>query len=108
MHPEAGSGTYFAFIHNKFNFNNRKTASFPRGAVYLISGKFNPKAEQPIEFSRPKFFLERKNRANSFYTSYTVVGDKRILWYPDGKHYLLGREIGKEWLEWDDSKDSPK
>ena len=51
-----------------------------------------------------KFFLERKNRANSFYTSYTVVGDKRILWYPDGKHYLLGREIGKEWLEWDETK----
>ena len=104
VHPEAGSGTYFAFIHNKFDFTNRKTASFPRGALYLIAGRFNPKAEQPVEFSRPKFFLERKNRANSFYTSYTVVGDKRILWYPDGKHYLLGREIGKEWLEWDDAK----
>ena len=97
--PEAGSGRYFAFVHNKFNFENKRTASGPRGALYLIAGKFNPKAEQPIEFSEPKFFLERKNAWNSFYTSYTVVGEKRILWYPDGKHYLLGREIGEEWFE---------
>ena len=99
VHPEAGSGTYFALIHNKFDFGNRKTASFPRGAVYFIAGRFNPKAEQPIEFAEPQFFLERKNRSNSMYTSYTVVGDERVLWYPDGKHYLLGRKIGKEWFD---------
>ena len=96
--PEAGSGTYFAFIHNTFDFANRKRASVPRGALYLIAGKFNPKAEQPIEFAPPKFFLERKKAWNSLYTSYTVVGDRRILWYPDAKYYLLGREIGAEWF----------
>jgi hypothetical protein len=94
---EAASGYYFAMIHNTFDFNGKR-GSQRRGPLYLIAGRFNPDAEQPIEFTAPKLFAPRDNR-NSFYTSYTVVDGKGILWFPDRKFFLLGREIRPEWFE---------
>ena len=32
------------------------------------------------------------------YDSLTEHDGKRILWYPDRKHFLLGKEITDEWL----------
>ena len=87
---EAGNGTYFALIHN--------AVCKDRGPLYLIAGKFNPQAEQPIEFSKPKLFAPRV-KWNSFYTSYTILDGKGILWFPDVKFYLLGRVIGDEWFQ---------
>ena len=95
--PEAGSGTYFALIHNTFDFKSN-TAYQPRGQLYLIAGTFRPDAEQPIWFSRPKLFAPRKN-GNSFYTSYCIVDGKGVLWYNDMKFYLCGRVIGPEWFD---------
>ncbi len=96
---EAGSGYYFSFVHDTFDFNNRETAYQVRGPLYLIAGRFDPQAEQPIAFLKPKFFAGRGNGAwNSFYTSYTVVDGEGVLWYPDMKYYLLGRKIGPEWF----------
>jgi len=94
--PEAASGFYFALVHNTFDFDG-KTEYQARGPLYLLAGKFNPKAEQPIEFAPPKLFAERP-AGNSFYTSYAVVDGKGILWFPDMKFYLLGRVIGEEWF----------
>jgi len=34
-----------------------------------------------------------------FYTSYSIVDGKAILWYNDTKFYLCGRVIGPEWFE---------
>jgi hypothetical protein len=93
---EAASGEYFAFIHNTFDFNST-TACQPRPQLYLIAGRFDPKGEQPIRFAAPQLFAER-TFGNSFYTSYTVVDGTGILWFPDVKYYLLGREIGSEWF----------
>jgi hypothetical protein len=95
--PEAASGTYFALIHNKFDFKG-DTAYQRRGPLYLIAGKFMPNAEQPIWFKAPKLFAPRTNN-NSFYTSYTVQNGKGVLWFNDVKFFLLGREIGPEWFE---------
>ncbi|MDO4583485.1 MAG: exo-alpha-sialidase [Planctomycetia bacterium] len=96
---EAGSGYYFVLIHNTFDFNpERKTSYQARGPLYLIAGKFMPDAEQPVWFAEPKLFAPRKG-GNSFYTSYTIVDGKGILWFPDMKYYLLGREVGPEWFE---------
>ena len=93
---EAASGEYFAFIHNTFDFKST-TACQRRSQLYLISGRFDPEGEQPIRFAAPKMFAER-TFGNSFYTSYTVVDGKGILWFPDVKYYLLGRVIGPEWF----------
>ncbi len=94
---EAGSGKYFAFIHNTFD-PTQKTAYQKRGPLYLIAGTFNPNAEQPIEFAEPKLFAPRKD-GNSFYTSYTYFDGKGILWFNCGKFFLFGREIGEEWFK---------
>ena len=92
---EAGSGTYFALIHNTYDFSRKDQV---RGPLYLIAGTFDPTGEQPVRFAEPKLFAPRKS-GNSFYASYTVdengVG---ILWFNDMKYWLLGRRIGSEWL----------
>jgi len=95
--PEAASGYYFALVHNTFDFSGKNEYQ-KRGPLYLIAGRFNPKAEQPIEFAPPKLFAPREN-GNSFYTSYAVLDGKGILWFPDTKFYLLGRTIGDEWFQ---------
>lgn len=95
--PEAASGFYFALVHNTFDFNGDSEYQ-NRGPVFFIAGKFNPDAEQPIEFAPMKLFAERPH-GNSFYTSYIIVNGKGILWFPDKKYYLLGRIIGDEWFE---------
>ena len=94
---EAASGFYFALVHNTFDFSGEREYQ-KRGPLYLIAGRFAPDAEQPIAFAPPKLFAEREN-GNSFYTSYTVVDGKGILWFPDHKFYLLGREIGETWFK---------
>ena len=95
--PEAGSGRYFAVVHNKFDFK-AKSAYQDRGPLYLIAGTFQPDAEQPIWFKAPKMFAPRPH-GNSFYTSYCLVDGKGVLWFNDMKFYLLGRVIGPEWFE---------
>ena len=94
---EAASGLYFCLVHNTFDFT-RETAYQNRGPLYLIAGRFNPKAAQPVEFAAPKLFSSRRS-CNSFYSSYTVVGGTGVLWFPDDKYCLVGREIGPEWME---------
>ena len=97
--PEAGSGTYFALVHQTFNFNEpNKNAYQHRGPLYLIAGQFDPHGEQPVKFKAPKLFAPRRG-GNSFYTSYCIVDGKGVLWYNDKKFYLCGRIIGPEWFE---------
>ncbi|MBQ2822475.1 MAG: exo-alpha-sialidase [Thermoguttaceae bacterium] len=96
---EAASGYYFALVHNTFDFQfEKQTAYQARGPLYLIAGKYVEGAHQPIWFTEPQLFAPRKG-GNSFYTSYTVRDGKGILWFPDRKRYLLGREIGPEWFQ---------
>lgn len=95
--PEAASGYYFALVHNTFDFNGENEYQ-ARGPLYLIAGRFNPDAEQPIEFAPMKLFAPRGD-GNSFYSSSTVVDGKTVLWFPDRKFYLMGRVIGDEWFE---------
>jgi hypothetical protein len=95
--PEAASGTYFALVHNTFDFDGEKEYQ-ARGPLYLIAGTYNADAEQPIEFAPMRLFAERPAK-NSFYTSLTVVDGKTVLWFPDKKFYLLGRVIDSEWFQ---------
>ena len=97
--PEAGSGKYFALVHQTFDFNEPKRNAYQhRGPLYLIAGEFDPDGEQPVKFKAPKLFAPRKG-GNSFYTSYCVVDGKGVLWYNDMKFYLCGRVVGPEWFE---------
>ena len=79
---------------------------FCRRSLFLAVGKFEPKAHQPIWFSRPKRLADSDGVAAGVqyrtemgtYGSLTEQGGKRILWYPDRKHFLLGKQITSEWL----------
>jgi hypothetical protein len=93
---EAGSGYYFAFVHNTFDFNGKNEYQ-KRGPLYLIAGTFQKDAEQPVWFAPMKLFIDRKN-GNSFYTSMTIVDGKCVLWFNDMKFFLLGRTIDDSWF----------
>ena len=94
--PEAGSGWYFGLVHLKFDYASQ-TAYQSRGPLYLIPGRYDEKGAQPVRFGKPRLFAPRKN-GNSFYTSYTVVDGKGVLWFNDRKYWLLGRTIGEDWF----------
>jgi len=80
--------------------------NFLRNPAFLAVGEFRPDAHQPIGFSRPKQFLDTqgipigpKGTAEiATYTSLTEWRGQRILWYPDRKYFLLGKQITDDWL----------
>lgn len=94
---EAGSGYYYAFVHNKFDFNDSSPWQ-NRGPLYLIAGTYQADAKQPVWFGEPQLFIDRPG-GNSFYTSSTQIDGKAVLWYPDQKFYLLGRYIDESWFK---------
>ena len=95
---EAGSGTYFALVHDTFDFNHPKKSAYQRrGPLYFLAGKFAPNDAQPVRFVKKRMFAER-SVGNSFYSSYTVRNGEGVLWFNDRKYYILGRKIGPEWF----------
>ena len=83
-----------------------------RAPMFYAVGEFQPKAHQPIWFNQPKVFCDAENVAVgpgnggleggrtwlSFYGAMSYAGGKQILWYPDRKHFLLGKEITPQML----------
>jgi len=92
--PEARSGKYVAFVHNTFDFNSL-TAYQNRGPLFKITGTFMPDAKQPIWFGEAEMFSPRET-GNSFYTSFTAVDGKSVLWFNDNKFYLFGKILSAE------------
>ena len=87
--PEARSGHYVLFLHERFDFEGL-TSYQNRGPLYRRDGHFVPDAEQPVWFDEPVLFAPRES-GNSFYTSYTVLDGVGTLWFGDCKFYLFGR-----------------
>ena len=92
-------------------------SDFNRNQAYISLGEFRDDAWQPVWFSRPKLLCEsgcvpigpaqngENMKAGPFrvevatYTSLTECDGERVLWYPDRKHFLLGRFITDNWLQ---------
>jgi len=80
--------------------------NFLRHPAFIAVGEHRPGKHQPIWFSRPKQILDTqgvpvgpKGTAEiATYTSLTEWQAKRVLWYPDRKHYLLGKVLTDELL----------
>jgi hypothetical protein len=102
-----GSGRYTLFIHNHDghykNYGPTDTG-FHRRPVYLVRGSYKAGAEQPVWFDEPEFFMDHDGVSLgkpgtagrldlALYASCTVREGKAVLWYPDRKFFLLGREI---------------
>jgi len=103
----AGSGRYVLFVHNNdghyLGYKPTDT-SFNRRPVYLVAGRFQAGADQPIWFDEPRLFMRHDDVALgkpgtpgridlALYASFTVRQGRAVLWYPERKFFLLGRVI---------------
>ncbi len=78
-----------------------------RNPAFIAVGEFRKDAHQPLWFSKPKEILDTdgvvfgpKGTASvAMYPSLTELDGKRVLWYPDRKHFLLGLEITDDMLK---------
>jgi hypothetical protein len=108
----AASGRYVLFIHNHdghYGGHGPADTRYHRRPVYLVPGRFQAGADQPVWFDAPKFFMDHDGTSLgkpgttgrldlALYASFTVRRGNAVLWYPDRKFFLLGRAIGPEWL----------
>jgi hypothetical protein len=98
---EVTPGEYVFFIHNHdghFGGWGPMDANRHRRPIYLLRGRFRPGARQPVWFSEPQFFMDNGGMPIlrpdlALYSSATRSEDGIVLWYPDRKFFLLGREI---------------
>jgi len=101
---EGRRGAYDQF---KKVWNNGNQLNFLRNPAYLALGEFRPGAHQPIWFSAPEQILDTDGIAYgpkgtaevAMYISLTERQGKRTLWYPDRKHFLLGKYIKNKTLK---------
>jgi len=98
------SGHYVLFIHNHdghFQGYGPTDTGFHRRPVFLLRGRFQPGADQPVWFDEPQFFMDHKGISLgkpgttwrldlALYSSFTVRRSQPVLWYPDRKFFLLG------------------
>lgn len=79
---------------------------FSRRSMFIAVGEYRPDTRQPIWFSTGKRIADTdgvpagvQNRLDcGTYGSLTEHQDRRVLWYPDRKHFLLGKLIPDELL----------
>ena len=84
----------------------------PRRPAYLAVGRECLECDgQPLVFRAPKLFLDTDPDWNlgvehaakvpqiATYTSYFEFEGRHYLWYPERKHFLLGKVLGEEMLD---------
>lgn len=88
--------------HNQRELNWKTNhLNFVRHPAFIAVGEFRPGAHQPVWFSAPRQILDtqgvtigpKKSAEIATYTSVTEWRGRRMLWYPDRKYYLLGKEL---------------
>ena len=109
-------GRYILFFqnHDGTGYGARGAGDMAaRRPMFYSIGEFRPRARQPLWFSPAKLFCDTDNVAVgpgnggpvggrtwlSFYGTMTYKDNKPILWYPDRKHFLLGRKITPSLLQ---------
>jgi hypothetical protein len=85
-------------------------------AWLTIGREIRGETDHPLRFGKPKIFASSDGvlipgtpgTQVATYPSFVDDGETRILFYPDRKHYLLGRELTDEWLADCDSGPGPE
>jgi hypothetical protein len=115
MYQLADGRFILLYSNNRGDISSSPPADYgPRRPCYLAVGEFRPAADQPVWFSAPKLFMDTSGRTVlgalpgeshgpqdtnlSMYSSFTTRQDRNMLWYPDRKFYLLGKEVTGEFL----------
>jgi hypothetical protein len=102
-------GRFLLFFHNHDGTGYGATGPWDMDArrpLFLAVGEFRPGAHQPVWFSQPQFLCDTQGVGVgpesliwlAMYSSLTERDGQRIFWYPDRKHFLLGRFLSDEWL----------
>lgn len=103
-------GKYVFFFHNNdghFGKWGPFDTTWHRRPIYMCLGEYREGSEQPIWFSKPKLLMDndgvaigyKEGRADmAMYASFTNRNGRRVLWYPDRKFFLVGKNITDEML----------
>ena len=91
----------------KKKWDNVNQLNYLRNPAYIAVGEFRASAHQPIWFSQSKELLDTQGHvfgpkgtaSVAMYPSLTEWNDQRTLWYPDRKHFLLGKYITDDLLQ---------
>jgi hypothetical protein len=103
-------GRYLLLFYN--HPGEPRGASAPRTPAYLAVGRECVHSDgQPITFKTPKLLVENdpgrdigvqqvaRNPQIATYTSYFEFERKHYFWYPDRKHFLLGKLLDEHSLD---------
>ncbi len=101
-----GEYDQFTKVWGKDHASYKNQVSYLRNPAFISVGEFRPGAYQPIWFSNPKKILDTQDliygpkgtASVAMYPSLTEKNGKRVLWYPDRKHFLLGKFISDKLL----------
>jgi len=95
---EVEEGQYILLFHNQ-----AEDIGASRNTLYKVRGHFDPDAEQPVVFpaGTEQLWMEIPDKDCPFRTAYDLAmygsvtrsGGKPVLWYPDRKFFLLGKEL---------------
>ena len=106
---QMSDGRYILFHEPEFggfNPGNSGGLTSNRRPCYVAVGEFRPNAEQPIWFSGSKELMDNDGvgigplqRVDiGSYGSFTIRNGTNVLWYPDRKFFLLGKNITPDFL----------
>ena len=117
LHPQSPSplyrledGRYLLFYHNHDGTGYGATGPWDldgRRPLFMAVGEFRPDASQPIWFSEPELVCDTLGVGVgpqslmwlAMYATMTERDGSRTLWYPDRKHFMLGRHITDEMVD---------
>jgi hypothetical protein len=102
-------GRFLLLFHNHDGFGVGATGPWDlngRRPLCVAVGTFRRGAHQPLWFSAPKQVCDTDGVGVgpqscvwlAMYASLTEHQGERVLWYPDRKHFLLGRRLTDAWL----------
>jgi len=102
-------GRYLVFYHNHEGYKYGGLGPRDmrgRRPMYVSVGEYRPGGHQPIWFSQPKLLCDTHGVGVgpeslvwlAMYASLTERSHQRVFWYPDRKHFLLGRYITDKML----------
>lgn len=98
-------GRYVVFFYNNdgtgFGGDGPTDYKVNRQELFLAVGVYDGMARQPIQFGTPHSYMKSKGVAYGpmgrtevgSYGSVTEHANARVFWYPDRKHFLLGKII---------------
>jgi len=91
------------FYHNHDGHYGPWTAhaTETRRPICMAYGKFDPEGRQPVRFSAPLSWIDSDNielnhRCDlAMYSSFEYVDGRPVLFFPDRKHFLVGKVIDR-------------